>query len=94
MGLRVEWKTKCDQCFAFVRTVADLNQKTREMFDVEARERVYQYLEIWSPGIPNGWVVAQEKKGYFFFCCRKCYERWLKKNGRKAEIVDLDSRLS
>lgn len=91
MGMLVKWQTKCDDCKKKWTNSIPLTPDTRYGVKDE-RAIVHPYMEIWSPGIPPGWIVMPlEKEGVKFFCSVKCARKWLKKQGYDELAKDLNA---
>lgn len=89
MSMSVKWVTKCDSCKKKWTNSIPLNNKTR-YGGIDEKGIVHPYMEIWSPGIPPGWIVMPlEKEGVKFFCSKKCAGKWLRKNGYRELAKDL-----
>jgi hypothetical protein len=87
--MTVKWVTKCDFCEKKWQIQIPLNNKTRYGV-IDKRGVVHPYMEIWSPGIPPGWIVMPlEKEGVKFFCSVKCAGKWLRKHGYRELAKDL-----
>jgi hypothetical protein len=89
MGMKVVWYTVCDCCGEKMQSSIPLTNKTRYGITDEDG-LVHPYMEIWSPGIPAGWIVMPlELEGLKFFCCVKCGKKWLRENGYGELAKDL-----
>lgn len=95
MGLQAHWKITCEHCSREVTRDLDVNQ-----YDPTDENGITTtYLDIWSPGIPHGWIQVheqvtgsdnQEKTLYRFFHSDECYVSWLRAHDMNNEADEFE----
>jgi hypothetical protein len=93
MGLKAQWEIVCDCCKKQVTKVIKLDKISIDNCEVSEDGITSTFIDIWSPGIPDGWIQRfDEKLGYpNLFCSENCLDKWCLDNGFEDEIPDKDN---
>lgn len=93
MSMKVTWETKCDTCGETIYRSITLSKKTRYEYKDGKDSPAHPYFEIWTPGVPDEWVMLPLNNEIYFFCSAQCCRKWLKKAGLKEIADGLSARI-